>query len=352
MSVLIYGAYGYSGELITREACRQGLKPILAGRNAEKLKKLADELDLEFHSFDLNQNDILTNTLQNSQLVIHCAGPFSKTARQMIDACIKTKTHYLDITGEIDVFEYAHSPNVDNAATQAGIVICPGVGFDVIPTDCLAKTLKESMPDAEKLVLGFAGGSAVSPGTARTSVESVAQGLLIRQDGRIVRSKFKQRLIDFGHGEKTCMAISWGDVSTAYHSTGIPDIEVYLPASAKTLSAMKVLQKLRWLLKPGFIQHILKKYVDDHIEGPDSNKRSVNPSTVWAEASNSRGQRLQARVKTLNGYEVTKFGAVHVAKALLDQRFSGCGSMTPSLLLGKDLVSELPGSSPITVINH
>jgi len=352
MSVLIYGAYGYSGQLITREACLRGLKPIIAGRNPEKLKALAVELDLEFHSFDLDQNNSLTEVLHDTELVIHCAGPFSKTARQMIDACIKTKTHYLDITGEIDVFEYAHSSEVDQAATQAGIVVCPGVGFDVIPTDCLAKTLKEALPDADKLVLGFAGGSAISPGTAKTTIESLAQGLLIRKEGRIVRSKFKQRLIDFGNGEKTCMAISWGDVSTAYHSTGIPDIEVYLPASTKTLTTMKLLQRLRWLLKPTFVQKLLKKYVDEQIEGPDSNKRSLNPSTVWAEASNGRGQTVQARVKTLNGYEVTKFGAIHVALALLNQEHSGSGSMTPSLLLGKDLISELPGSSPITVINH
>ena len=122
-------------------------------------------------------------------------------------ACLATHAHYLDITGEISVFE--HSRTLDAAARAAGIVVCPGVGFDVIPTDCVAAALKAALPDATQLALGFDSRSGFSPGTAKTSVEGLAQGGKVRKDGRIISVPlaYKTRRIDFGDGEKLAMTI-------------------------------------------------------------------------------------------------------------------------------------------------
>lgn len=108
---LIYGANGYTGELIAREAVRQGLKPTLAGRNKAKVEALAQELGLDYKAFGLDNVNAISEQLQGFKLVMHCAGPFSATSKPMMEACIKAGAHYLDITGEIAVFELAQSLN-------------------------------------------------------------------------------------------------------------------------------------------------------------------------------------------------------------------------------------------------
>ena len=202
MQWMIYGANGYTGELIAREAQARGLRPVLAGRSPRKIEALARELGLESRVFDLANVDASANQLAGISVVLHCAGPFSATSAPMLEACLMSKTHYLDISGEIAVFEHAQALN--SRAQQQGIVICPGVGFDVIPTDCVAAALKAALPDATQLALGFDSRSGFSPGTAKTSVEGLAQGGRVRRNGKIVQVPlaFKTRKIDFGDGEK------------------------------------------------------------------------------------------------------------------------------------------------------
>lgn len=72
---MIYGANGYTGELIAREAVRQGLKPILAGRNPTKVAELAQELGLECRAFGLDEVTQISEQLEGLHLVMHCAGP-------------------------------------------------------------------------------------------------------------------------------------------------------------------------------------------------------------------------------------------------------------------------------------
>ncbi|HRP87435.1 MAG TPA: saccharopine dehydrogenase NADP-binding domain-containing protein, partial [Gammaproteobacteria bacterium] len=238
-SWMIYGANGYTGELIAREAVRRGRAPVLAGRSADKVAPLARELGLEHRCFELGSPAAVREGIAGMTLVLHCAGPFSATARPMMEACIETGAHYLDITGEIAVFELAHG--LDAEARRRGVLLCPGVGFDVVPTDCLAAALKAALPDATRLALGFDSRGGMSPGTARTSVEGLAQGGRVRREGRLITVPlaWRTRRIDFGDGEKLAMTIPWGDVSTAWHTTGIQDIEVYIPASPKLVARLK-----------------------------------------------------------------------------------------------------------------
>lgn len=345
---MIYGAYGYSGELIAREAVRQGLSPILAGRNEAKLAALANELQLPFQAFSLDDAAALHSNLAEMTLVLHCAGPFSATSAPMIEACLQTKTHYLDITGEIAVFEHAHAQN--ERAKQAGVILCPGVGFDVIPTDCLAQTLKNALPDATHLALGFDSRSSMSAGTAKTSVEGLKMGGRIRRDGKIVRVPlaYQTRRINFGKREKLAVSIPWGDVSTAFYSTGIPNIEVYVPISPKAVRGMKLLRIFQPFLGLTPVQNFLKKRIDKKVAGPSAAEREKAVTYVWGEVRNAGGERKTGRIQTANGYQVTIFGSLEIAKKLLNgvtQR----GSLTPSQLMGSDFVSELPGSGEMVI---
>ena len=344
---MIYGANGYTGELIAREAKVQGLNPIIAGRNLNQITSLAKELEFTCRIFNLLDQHELTKQLSDVQLVLNCAGPFSSTSLPIIKACIQSGTHYLDITGEISVFEYAHSQN--SQAEQSSIVLCPGVGFDVIPTDCIAAKLKQALPDATYLALGFDSNSGLSPGTAKTAIEGLVQGGKVRIDGQIktIPLAWKTRKIDFGMGEKLATTIPWGDVSTAYYTTGIPNIEVYIPISKRKLSLLKKVNYIRWILGLDPIQRFMKKKAAEQ-KGPGDDQLKHLVTYVWGEATNARGESKTARITTANGYALTITGSLAVVKHLLENKVKG-GYTTPSQLMGANFISKLPGSSDITI---
>ena len=348
---MIYGANGYTGELIAREAARRRHKPILAGRSAAKVKPLADALGLEWRAFDLADPGAAARGIAGMVAVLNCAGPFSATAAPMMAACLAAPAHYLDITGEISVFE--HAQTLDAEARAAGIVICPGSGFDVIPTDCIAAALKAALPDATHLTLGFDSRSGVSQGTAKTMAEGMSSGSQVRRDGRLVTVPlgYKTRRIDFGNGEKFAMTIAWGDVSTAFATTGIPNIEVYVPVSPRMAANARRMNQVRWLSGLNFVQSFVRWRIERTVTGPTVEQRDRAPSYVWGEAVNARGDKRTARIVTANGYSLTVTGALAMVEHLLERTKRTGGTFTPSQLAGADLVTRLPGSQPaITIV--
>jgi short subunit dehydrogenase-like uncharacterized protein len=348
VSWLLYGANGYTGELAAREAVARGLRPVLAGRSREPVERLARELGLEASAFALDDATAVREALAGRSLVLHCAGPFSATARPMLEGCLATGAHYLDITGEIAVFELAQS--LDARARAAGVLVCPGVGFDVVPTDCVAAALKEALPGATHLALGFDGQSSFSRGTGRTMIEGLKDGGCIRRDGRLVRVPlgYRDRRIDFGAGEKLAMTIPWGDVSTAYRTTGIPNVEVYIPMSPRRVRSLRRLNYVRPLLGLGPVQSWLKSRIDRQPPGPDAAQRARTPTHVWGEARDAAGTVRTARITVANGYTVT----VHAALGIVERLLRGdvpTGATTPACLMGARYVETLPGSGPLVV---
>lgn len=252
--LLLYGSYGYTGDLIARAAVEAGLSPTLAGRDREQVEAQAAELGLDTRVFGLDSSRIVERKLDDASVVLNCAGPFIHTYEPLVEACLETGTHYLDITGEIDVFEAIAAR--EERAAEAGVMALPGVGFDVVPSDCLANHLVEQLPEATHLALGFTDLGGVSPGTAATVVESLGGGSVVREDGdlREVPLGERTRTIDFGEGARLATSIPWGDVSTAYRSTGIPNVEFYTGVSETELRVLKNLRSLGRLLGSGPVQ--------------------------------------------------------------------------------------------------
>jgi short subunit dehydrogenase-like uncharacterized protein len=345
--LLIYGANGYTGELIARAAAAAGLAPILAGRSAAAVEALARELGCESRIFGLDDATAIAASLAGCRVVLHCAGPFSATAGPMMAACLAAHVHYTDITGEIEVFELGFRQ--DAAARQAGVVVCPGVGFDVVPTDCIALTLKQALPDATHLALGFDSRSGWSRGTASTSVEGLGHGSRVREAGviRPIPLGSRTRNIDFGTGGKQATAIPWGDVSTAYRTTGLPNIEVYVPVSPRALANLRRLGKFGWLLRTSPAQSFLKWRIRKGAPGPTAEERAKTPVYVWGEARGA-GRTITARIRVPNGYTVTTDASIAIARRLLAGGVSP-GFTTPARLMGADFVASLPGASKITV---
>ncbi len=347
MKWMIYGANGYTSKIALESVQQLGLTPIVAGRNKQAISELAEQYNLEGRSFDLSSPSIASKMLEDVDLVINCAGPFSKTFIPMIEACIASKTHYTDITGEIGVFEMAHK--LDARAKEAGIVIMPGVGFDIIPTDCLASSLKQKMPDASHLELGFSGGKQLSQGTAKSSVEAMGRGMLIREEGKLKRvmRDFDAKSIDYGRGKaQMSTVIPWGDVYTAYVSTGIPNVRVYIPGKVTAAQAW-IYRLIRPVFKLGFVQNKMKAKIDATVTGPDLEAREAGGDTfVWGKVENASGRVIEARFRTPNGYTLTGEGILYTAGFFKDYQGPG-GYFTPSLLFGADAVFNFSGVSEI-----
>lgn len=348
---MLYGATGYTGRLIAAAAVAAGCRPILAGRSYS-VTQLAREYDLPSRIFALEQSDQVARQLEDVALVLNCAGPFSATAGIMMEACLIAGCHYLDITGEIAVFERAARQH--ERAQQRGVAIMPGVGFDVIPTDCLAVALKRALPDADELHLGFDSRSPISRGTAKTSIEGLAEGGKARIDGQLVSVPFawKERRIDFGFGPKLATTIPWGDLATAWRSTGIGNIQVFLATPASAVRKMKLGNWLKPVLSLSMVQNYLKDRVEQGEAGPDAAQRGALRTAVWGEAINRRGDKKVARIEVANGYQLTVDGALEVVRRLLAQAPAQGGYYTPAMLYGPELVEALPGSGRIAISDN
>jgi short subunit dehydrogenase-like uncharacterized protein len=339
---LIYGAYGYTGELIVRLVEAQGLKPILAGRNASKLAPLVERSGLPSRVFGLDDPAALDAGLADIDVVLHCAGPFSRTSKPMVDACIRTKTHYLDITGEIPVFEACAARSAE--AEAAGVMLMPGVGFDIVPSDCLAQHLKGKLPTATHLSLAFAPiGGATSHGTATTMVENLGQPNAVRRDGRItpIRMGKLSRKIDFGRGPAPTLSIPWGDVSTAFHSTGIPNIEVFIKLPGAAVTGAWIGGFMGPLMGSSFVKGIAQKRVEAAPAGPDDEARRTGFTLLWGRATDGT-TTVEARQRVPEGYTLTALTGLDIAIRAAGGAIQA-GYRTPSMVYGADYILGFEG---------
>ena len=334
---VLYGAYGYTGDLIARLAAERGLRPLLAGRDPERLEALGRELSLPWLAFDLDDPARVAASLGDHPVVLHCAGPFTHTARPMVRACLDSKTHYLDITGEADVFlSMAHR---GPKAAEAGVMLLPGVGFDVVPSDCLASKLSERMPEARELTLAFQGDSGPSHGTALTMIEHMHQGGLVRRDGdlRRVPIAWRTREIDFGEGPVPAVSIPWGDVVTAWYSTGIPDITVYTAVPSGALRTMKILRWVRPLLRFEAVKNILRRRVEARPAGPSERRLEQGATRLWGCVEGPDGETTEHRLRGPQAYRWTALTALAAVERVLGGE-APPGFQTPSTAFGSGFV--------------
>jgi short subunit dehydrogenase-like uncharacterized protein len=343
--IVIYGSYGYTGKIISEIASKSTFDVLLSGRNEAKLKKQAESLGLPFKAARLDHPEDLDILLKSAAVVIHCAGPFHQTWEKMLDACIRNNCHYLDITGEIGVFEGIKSR--DREISKAGIMAMPGVGFDVVPTDCMALYLKKKMPDAVNLELAFMGlGGGVSHGTAQTMADNLGSGSVIRENGKIkqVPAAYKVKEIDFGKGAKTAATIPWGDVSTAHFTTGILNITVYTAMKPAAVRLLKLSNYLGAVLRLAIVKSFIKKWISKNVNGPDEATREEGTSVIWGRVENEKGETMEARLITSEGYKLTAETSWIIARKVVNGDFKK-GYQTPAAVYGEKFILEISDSS-------
>jgi len=344
--LLLYGVTGYTGRLILEEALAAGLRPVLSGRNADEVRTLAAAHGLEARPASLDDAAALDHALREMTAVLHCAGPFSRLGPPMIAACLRTGVHYLDITGEIAVFEQVAAAH--EKARSCGVTLLPGVGFDVVPSDCLALHLKQRLPSATELTLAFIGGTGVSRGTATTMIENIGAGGAIRRGGKLqsVPAGWRTREVDFGDKVRHCMTIPWGDISTAWRSTNIPDITVYTAVPRSTVRTMRLTRPLLPLLGLAPFQRFLKSRINARAPGPSAERRAGAVSRLWGEVRDASGNVASARLVAPDGYSLTAMTAVGAAKKVLAGGVP-TGAQTPAMAFGADFILEFPRTSRV-----
>jgi short subunit dehydrogenase-like uncharacterized protein len=340
---LIYGSYGYTGQLIVELAVKEGLRSILAGRDEKKLRAQAEKYNVEYRAFSLDETDKLDSALLEVDAVLHCAGPFVLTFRQMAEACIRTKRHYVDISGEIEGFEAL--AKMDDDAKQAGIMLLPGAGFDVVPSDCLAAYLKQQLPTATHFQLFLRGiGGGVSRGTARSGVENMHRQGRIRKDGKVVQvpPAWQVREQDFGRGPVQVVSVGWGDVSTAYYSTKVPNIETYFAFPRAAIRFLRLSRYIGPLVYSRLARNLLKWIVGYVIPSGPSRDQNENGFSLMVGEMSDENHVVRARLRTPEGYRCTALTTVEIMKRILNGEIKP-GFQTPSLAYGADFILQFDG---------
>jgi short subunit dehydrogenase-like uncharacterized protein len=340
-SLLIYGAYGFVGDLVAREAVSRGLDPILAGRDGEALGEQAIELGCRSRRFDLSTRTAIADELDDVDCVLNCAGPFSNTAETLVGGALRSGTDYVDITGEIPVIERIRG--WDDIATDVGVTLLPSAGFSSVPMDCLAAHLASRAPDANYLALGVDSFRIPSVGSIKTAIEGIDTGGAVRRDGRVeyVPAAWRSRHVDFGRGTRPAVTMPLGEVSTAYYTTGIPDVDVYvalLPPARIVLAAHSYVAPL---LATTPVQWALARLAEFVRTGPSERARARGWAYLWGEARADDGG-VVSRLRTPDAYVVTPDAAVTVAERVLADD-AEAGVQTPAGAFGPEFVFELDG---------
>lgn len=337
---MIYGATGHTGRLTASLARDQGYRPILAGRNKDKLNELAARLGLPAFVVDAESVGAVQERLADVSILVNMAGPFSATAKPLAEAALGSGTHYLDIAGELPVFKSLQL--LDERARSCGTMIMPGAGFVVVPSDCLAAHMIGRQPDARYLRIGVSRPNSISSGSAETMVELINENVTIRQGGELTSIPVGGLIcmFDFGDGPRISTAVSLPDVLTAYCTTGIPNIESYVESTLLERSVYHAGAILGSALKSAPIQSLLK--LQAQVLAPAAGSRGVNGRTFVAEAEDPWRRQLRTRLRTPEGYGFTAQTVLVIVEKILAGRYQA-GFQTPGRVYGANLLLELEG---------
>lgn len=340
---MVYGSYGYTGNLIVEQSVKAGFKPLLAGRDENQVRAQAEKFGLEYRVFSVENATALDAALMEVDAVLHCAGPFVLTFRQMAEACIRTKRHYVDISGEIEGFEALAA--MSEEANRAGVMLLPGGGFDVVPSDCLIAYTAEKLTRATHLELYIKSiGSGVSRGTARSGIENMQREGRIRRDRKIISvpNVWGTKDVDFGRGASRLISMGWGDVSTAYHSTGIPNVTVYMAFPKVMVNMMRLTRYAGPILYTRMARDFIKWLIGKFLAPGPTRKQNENGfSLLIAEVTDGK-QTVRAKLKTPEAYYLTALTSVEIMKRILNNDLKA-GFQTPSKVYGADFILQFAG---------
>jgi short subunit dehydrogenase-like uncharacterized protein len=338
---ILYGANGFTGAMIARHAAHKGSKPILAGRDPSAVAPVAEECGLQWRTFDLRDTVAVRAGLADVSAMVNAAGPFAFTHQPMLQACLSQGVHYLDISGEVDTFE--RCAKTHDTAIRQGVMVMPGIGFDMVPGDCLALHLKNKLPQADTLEIGLRYGGSLSRGTSKSALLTFGQGVQVRRAGALTTlTKPLRRQFDFGDGPEPTVSITFADISVSWRTTGIPNITVYALETdeLRQLNSLpRAVQKVM-ALKP--VKTLMARRLDRLPDGPSQAEIAEHDTRLVAIATDRAGHTSSARLTMPQIYRVT----ASLVTAIADRVVGGDstpGYRTPALQFGSDFITSIDG---------
>lgn len=341
-SLLVYGSYGYTGELVVDRAIDAGLEPVLAGRDGDALGRQAEATGLPTRRFALDDDASIHGALDSVDVLLNCAGPFTETVEPLARGALTAGTDYLDITGEVAVFRQARA--LDELAHDADVALVPGVGYDVVPSDCLALHLADAVGEPRELTAVVDAPSRPSPGTAATAAANLDAPDLVRRDGALTEAVpgSASRRFRFTGTDRAAVRMPLGDLVTAHHALGVPDVETYAAMPPRAARVVRATRPLLRMLPSGAASGVAERVARTVAAGPDEDRRATDRSWVWAEIRDADDAVARGVVHTPETYAFTARAAVASAQRALDGD-APAGYQSPATAFGADHVLSVDG---------
>jgi short subunit dehydrogenase-like uncharacterized protein len=330
-NILIYGATGYMGKLCAKEMLEGGLRPILAGRS-DRVREMAQRLGCRAATFDLKAQEEIQRNLKGVTLVANLAGPFEQTQKPLVLACLATGCHYIDIAGEVNEMRSAFA--FSDEAQRMGIMLMPGAGFGVVPTDIAARMAKDLLPDASHLTIFFATKGGVSRGTLLTVLKNIDRPGVRRVKGELISAHPAESRSKFTVASQTFIGVynPWrADLFTAGISTEIADIGTYSVFPGIVTQMMK--GRLLWLRNL-----LLNRVLSFLPEGPSEQQLQQGKTYVMAAVTNGTVKKSVSFVGP-EAYLFTALCLREIATNILRGSYAA-GFQTPSYF-GKALLDRI-----------
>jgi short subunit dehydrogenase-like uncharacterized protein len=323
--LMIYGATGYTGSLASEYAKSIGLEFIIAGRTTLKLQQLASSLNVLYRKLDvLDSPAHIDSSLKDIAVLLNCAGPFHRTARPLMEACIRNGVHYLDIAAELDSYE--HAGELNKEAKNAKVMLMPGCGGSVAMLGCLAMHVVKRLnsPISIDIALHVAGP------VSRGSAISAQEGAIITKPRLVLGRKVEQedsqgsKEFDFGDGRGyvECSPIVLPDLITLWKATGISNIRTFVH-----------------MFRAVFPSGDFAKFST----GPVAEERMANPYHAAVSIAAEDGTLRRAALHTVNGYSFTSIASIEAARQVMAGKFV-LGFQTPVEVFGSEFVECVEGS--------
>lgn len=342
--IVVFGATGYTGRLVSEALVERGQRPTLAGRDAGRLSALAEELGgLDTAVADIARPESVAALVERGDVLATTVGPFARWGDVALDAAIGAGAHYIDSTGEPSfirrVFEQFGPP-----AEQAGCGLLTAMGYDWAPGNLAgALALREAGDAATAVRIGYffrgkAGSDSASGGTKASAMGVFLDPQYRWHGGAIIDERSSSRVHSFQVGGRYRPAVSSGS-SEAFalpriHS-GLRDVDVYLGwfgGATKTMAfasrAMSALLRIPGARSAGHAA--VNRLVKGSTGGPTPEYRESTGSEIVAEALDASGTVLaEARVEGVNAYTFTGKMIAWAAERAAAGGLQGAGALGP-----------------------
>lgn len=335
-TIAIYGATGFTGELIARELQRRGADFSIAGRDARKLEALSEELAVPFKAVSVDDPAGLREMLEPCSVVVACAGPFSLYGEPVVAAAADTGTHYLDTTGEQGFMRTVFDRYGERAA-ETGAALVSGMGFDYLPGDLIAALTADGMGALEEIVVAYCvHGFKPTRGTALSGLEIMRGGDVVWSDGgwqpaprnanggrwRFPDPLGEQRMLRYPAGEQVTVPrhVETARVRTLLNGMVVPP--QLMPAAVASSPLLELAMRTP-------LRKALGAVIGRLPAAPSEGDRKKARFTISCEARGKSGAR-RGIVRGGDVYGLTAVSLAHGALLCTDPGYDRRGALAPA----------------------